>query len=350
MTLLSDPSRQFATTGRAGRATTGTTQPTVLVLGGSGFIGRHAVEALRNRRCDVVIGSRHPLEIDAFLPDNAQRCPRRTVRFEELGSAEDWAALLSGIDVVINCVGILRQRRRETYDLIHHRAPAALAAACRLAQARLIHVSALGLRPDARSRFLRSKLAGERALKESGADWSIVRPSLLDGDRGYGAEWLRFVARLPIHPLPADATGKIAALDVRDLGEALATIAMQPRVADRDAEFREFELGGHDLRTLGEHVAAIRRLETPRKAWLVRVPSLIARAGSHLCDLLHWSPFSFGHWELLRRDNCPAHNRLPELLGRAPRLVGARDEAKIRSAASSTHPGNAETPAAQSQW
>ena len=350
MTFLSSPIRLPAVPTRLGRAWPGMSQPTVLVLGGSGFIGRHAVEALRNRRCDVVIGSRRPLEIDAFLPDNAQRCPRRTVRFEEMSSAADWGALLSGIDVVINCVGILRQRRRETYDLVHHRAPRALAEACRLTQARLIHVSALGLSANARSRFLRSKLAGEQALKESGADWSIVRPSLLDGDGGYGAKWLRFLARLPIHPLPADANGRIAALDVRDLGEALATIALQPSVADSETESREFELGGHHLRTLGEHVAAIRRRETPRKAWLVRVPSLMARAGSHLCDLLHWSPFSFGHWELLRRDNCPAHNRLPELLGRAPRQVGADDDGNLKSAASSTHPGNAETPAAQSQW
>jgi NADH dehydrogenase len=324
--------------------------PTILVLGGSGFIGRHAVEALRYQRCQVVIGSRRPLRIDALLPANAQRCPRRTARFENLTTAEDWQALLSGIDVVINCVGILRQRGRETYDRIHRLAPAALAEACRRNNLRLIHVSALGLQPDARSRFLRSKHAGEQALKNSGADWRIVRPSLLDGEGGYGARWLRFLARLPIHVLPADASGKIAALDVRDLGEALAAIALRPNIVGDDERLREFELGGIESRTLTDYVAAIRCLHTPRQARLLRVPGLIARIGSHVCDLLHWSPFSFGHWELLRRDNCPSINRLPELLGRAPRRVGANRDESLRNSGSSVPAGNAAAPAAPSQW
>jgi NADH dehydrogenase len=324
--------------------------PTVLVLGGSGFIGRHAVEALQQRRCQVVIGSRHPLKIDALLPANAVRCPRRTAHFENLTTPEEWGGLLDGIDVVINCVGILRQRGRETYDRVHRLAPAALAEACGRRSVRLIHVSALGLLEGSRSRFLRSKLAGEKALRASGADWNIVRPSLLDGDGGYGAKWLRAVARLPIHALPADAVGKIAALDVRDLGEALATIALQATANPLHDNGREFELGGTDLRTLAEYVAAIRRLHSPRSARLLRIPGWLARAGSHLFDLLDWTPFSFGHWELLRRDNCPSFNRLPELLGRAPRQVGLNPETKLRNADSPVPSQTPKTHAVPSQW
>jgi len=49
----------------------------VLVLGGSGFIGRHAVVALLSQGCEVVVGSRHPARIDRKLPGAAQACPRR---------------------------------------------------------------------------------------------------------------------------------------------------------------------------------------------------------------------------------------------------------------------------------
>jgi NADH dehydrogenase len=328
----------------------GPAKQTVLVLGGSGFIGRHVVEALLNRRCQVVIGSRQPLRIDALLPANALRCPRRTARFENLIVADAWHDLLCGVDVVVNCVGILRQRGRETYERVHHRAVAALAEACRLRGQRLIHVSALGLQSDARSRFLRSKLACEQALRVSGADYRIVRPSLLDGEGGYGAKWLRFLARLPIHALPADATGRLAALDVRDLGEALATLAQHSVLRSDEDNGREIELGGTDLRTLAEYVAAIRRLHTDRPAYQLRVPSLIARVGSHLCDLLHWSPFSFGHWELLRHDNCPAINRLPELLGHAPRQVGCNSQPGFKNAGSPAPAGNATARAVPSQW
>jgi len=298
--------------------------PRVLVLGGSGFIGRHAVTALLAQGCQVIIGSRYPDRIDNRLPAAACHCPRRMVRFEDLRAPAAWTGLLTDVDIVLNCVGILRQRGRESYAAVHHLAPAALARACRAHRLRLIHVSALGLDGDCRSGFLRSKLAGEQALRASGADWTIVRPSLLDGEGGYGAKWLRRVARWPIHLLPADARGRIAALDVRDLAEALATLALC-RESNAPCQ-REFDLGGNQLRTLAGHLRALRRVHTARAAMRMALPGLLARLGSHVCDLLHWTPFSFGHWELLRRDNCPRNNALPDLLGRAPRPVGSIDD------------------------
>ena len=296
--------------------------PTVLVLGGSGFIGRHAVIALLNRGCNVIIGSRNPDRIEPRLPAAARECRRLTLRFEDMTAPDAWSDAVARADVVLNCVGILRPRGRETYDVLHHRAPAALAAACGRAGKRLIHVSALGLDATCRSGFLRSKLAGEEALRTSGADWMIVRPSLLDGEGGYGAKWLRRVARWPVHPLPADARGRIAVLDARDLGDALAELAVRP--TGQKAGTREFDLGGQYAPTMARHVAALRRLYTSRPPLRLPIPALVARLGAHLCDLLRITPYSFGHWELLRRDNCPRHNHLPELLGRTPRVVGAR--------------------------
>jgi uncharacterized protein YbjT (DUF2867 family) len=304
------------------RADCSTLPPRVLVLGGTGFIGRHAVAALLQSGCSVVIGSRQPRYIERRVPGLAARCGHRWARFERLTQAADWTDLLADIDVVINCVGILRQRGRETYRRVHHLAPAALGAACGSMNLRLIHVSALGLHAGARSRFLRSKLDGEHAVRASGADWRIVRPSLLDGDDGYGAKWLRRVARWPVHVLPADATGRIAALHVADLGEALARLARMASDPDIGEEARIFELGGPDRYTLADYIAALRGRHGVAPARHVRLPALLARLGSHLCDVLHVTPFSFGHWELLRHDNCPCVNRLPELLGRAPRAVG----------------------------
>jgi NADH dehydrogenase len=297
----------------------------VLVLGGTGFIGRHVAAALVARGHEVGIGTRHPARAARRLPALLRTCELREAHLERLGTRGDWHVLLAGCDAVVNAVGILRPRGPETYERVHHRAPAALAAACALGGRRLVHVSALGLSDGARSGFLLSKLAGERAIAASGAPYSIVRPSLLEGEGGYGAKWLRWFARWPVHFVPVDARGRIAVLDVADLAEAIAILCEKPA----SPQWREVEVGGNAAPAMAEYLAALRARHASRAALRISVSSWLARIISHACDLAHFSPFSYGHLELLRRDNLPRPNLLPRLLGResAPlALVGRRSE------------------------
>jgi NADH dehydrogenase len=298
---------------------------TTLVLGGAGFLGRHVAAALAARAHPVIIGTRHPRRVARRLPPSLHACERREAHFERLLAPDAWLPLLAGVDAVVNAVGILRERGAETYERVHHLAAGALAAACARRSIRLIHISALGLHDGAHSRFLRSKLAGEHAVAACGSNYSIVRPSLLDGEGGFGARWFRRVARWPVHFVPADARGRIAALHVQDFGEAVATLC-EKRAS---AEWREVELGGAALFTVPEYLAALRPAGYAPAA-SVAVPACIARAASHLCDVVHFSPFSYGHLELMRRDNAPRLNMLPTLLGRAPTALGNGSGAEMR--------------------
>lgn len=295
----------------------------VLVLGGAGFIGRHTVVALLARGHQVVIGSRYPERAERRLPAQAHRCERRRVRFEQLRNADVWRALISDVDVVINCVGILRERAAETYDKVHHLAPAALADACIAAGIRrLIHVSALGLDEHVTSGFLTSKRRGEQALFKRQMDCIIVRPSLLDGDDGYGARWFRKVARWPVHLIPASARGQIAPLDIDDLAEALAVLCETSAPIGR-----EVELGGAEQLSIPEYLMRLRIQQggsTIGTARVIEVPHWLARIASHVCDLLHITPYSFGHLQLMQHDNVPREHLLPELLraGRRAPVTG----------------------------
>src|SRR5690606_17548975 len=209
-------------------------------------------------------------------------------------------------------------RGRERYQAVHAQAPAALARACAEHGLRLLHVSALGLEAPARSGFIRSKREGEAGIRAAGGQACLVRPSLLDADdSGFGARWLRRVARWPVHPLPASARGHIAALDVRDLREAIARLLLQPEPLPAAVE-----LGGRDALDLGDYLALLRRSYRGRAARRVSVPGWLAGLVAHACDLRYLTPLSYGHWELLGRDNLPAENALPALLGRLPRRLG----------------------------
>jgi NADH dehydrogenase len=306
----------------------------VLVPGGCGFVGRHAVRALREAGAAPIVGSRRPGVDRSPLGELVDDCAHRALRFETLLDVDAWLPHLDGVEVVLNCVGILRPRGRATYDRVHHRAVAALAQACARRGIRLVHVSALGLHADARSGFLRSKYAGEQALMASSADWWIARPSLLDGEGGFGARWIRRVADWPVHPVPGNARGLLAPLDVRDLGVALARLCLQPPAVGSEPQARIFELGGPALRDTGAHLGAMRDPALDKAAVGVRLPAWFARLASHACDVLGVTPYSFGHLELLRHDNVPCPNRIDELLGRAPRDVrrGLCDPAPARAA------------------
>ncbi|SRR6056297_1129704 len=287
----------------------------VLILGGNGFVGRHAVAALLARKpARLVIGTR------ASAP-RADGLEETTINLHQRLRIADWRQTAEEFDVIVNCVGILRPVGQATYDRVHHLAPKAIAGACKQSGATFIHVSALALQSKYKSRFLTSKQAGEAAISGSGCQWMIVRPSLLDGEGGFGATWLRGVSRLPLFAVPMDAGGRIAALTATDLGEALATLCLTPPEDRQTNQARTFEFGGLEAFPFKDYVLGLRRRYTRRPALAIPIPGLLARLGAHLCDLFHFSPFSFGHWELLRNDNVPGPNRLPEILGRAPMHV-----------------------------
>lgn len=290
----------------------------VLVLGGTGFIGRHAAAALRGRGHTVVIGTRDPKRALQKLPPalraSLHDVELREIHLESLTSRYVWRPLLRDVSAVVNAAGILRERGSETFDRIHHMAPAALALACERMGVRLVHLSVLGLRRESRNRFLRSKLLGERVITETQANYSLVRPSLVDGPDGCAAVWLRRIAAWPVHLYPSDAKGRLAPLDVRDLADALAKLCEMPGYAMP----REIELGGSARRTLAEYLDFLRSLEGKPPAMQLGVPAPLARLAALLCDLLHLSPLSISLLELLRRDHMPGENLLQALINRAP--------------------------------
>lgn len=304
---------------------------TILVIGGNGFIGRHIVRALPIETARVLVGTRRHGN-DKNEDDYTRHLPLHVEK-----SDLDWVQALRGVDVVINAVGILRQRWGESYEQIHHLAVAKLAALCATKGIRFVHISIMGINSPATSRFVTSKQRGERAVRDSNADWYIVRPSLVDGKGGFGAKWFRRVAAWPIHFSPANAVGKFAPIDADDLGEAIANIALGNQTPATQ-EQRIYELGGDHILTITDY---LRRLqpEGPTKP-NIAVPAWCARLVSHLCDLIHFSPFSFGHYQLLQYRNHPEHNRLSEVLGRPASRVPNWSPASVAPQRAPTVPAN----------
>jgi nucleoside-diphosphate-sugar epimerase len=305
-----------------------------LVLGGAGFIGRNVVRACLAEKMQVTVAGRSTQGAKRKLGSLAQHCSIVKIQFEHHLDAGTWLPLITGFDTVINCVGILRPRLNEPYEAIYVTAPTALARACRIASSaperlnhpiRFIHVTALGLKPDARSGFNTCKYRSELSVQnvalehapQGKLDYSIVRPSILDGEGGFGALWLRRVANWPIHFIPSSAKGMLAPLLVSELGVAIANLS---KLAQRD-DLRIVDCGGPTLVSMPEYLLQLRsKVHSPTLR--MPIPQWLARLVSHCFDIIHFSPLSFGHLELMTKDNKPTLNRMRELLGHEPSAVG----------------------------
>jgi uncharacterized protein YbjT (DUF2867 family) len=303
----------------------------VLVLGGAGFIGRHVVRACFASGNTVTIGCRKVSTARTKLGALVASCNIEVMRFEHMTERSHWLRYANNFDAIVNCVGILRPRFGETYRDVYVNAPLALARACRDSHRspRFIHVTALGLSPNAGSGFNTNKWLSEEAIRKLALerncrtlDYSIVRPSLLDGEGGFGARWLRRLAKWPIHFVPKSSIGLIAPMDVAELGEAIAKLCALKNRED----LREVDLGGPRYLLMSAYLLRL-SAEVKRKPWAtINVPHWIARPTSHLFDVFHFSPMSFGHLELMTRDNLPEVNRLALLIERTPKEIGS-DEA-----------------------
>ena len=217
----------------------------VLVLGGSGFVGRYVVAQLAGAGHSVVVLTRNRARAGHLL-----LLP--TVQVVE-GDPYDAATLArnaSGMTAAVNLVGILHEHGRTTFARAHVELPRLLVNACRSAGiVRVLHLSALGARVDAPSAYLRSKADGESVIAGSGLAATIFRPSVI-----YGREdsFLNLFARLarwfPVIPL-AGANARFQPVWVGDV----ATCFVRALV-DNETIGARYDLCGPTVYTLAELV------------------------------------------------------------------------------------------------
>src|SRR5690349_19013365 len=152
----------------------------ICVVGGSGFIGRYVVKRLAAQGAVVSVASRHASEARFLKPmgDVGQ------IALIDAGLADEaaLAAALEGASAVVSSVGILYERGRQRFQLLHVEGPARLARLAAAAGARqFVHVSALSADARAASAYARSKAEGEAAVKAAFPAATILRPSLVFG-------------------------------------------------------------------------------------------------------------------------------------------------------------------------
>jgi len=274
----------------------------ILLTGAYGFIGSGIAAALRGAGHVVVPAVRRPRAGDAVVIG----CDLgRDVR------PEQWLPRLAAIDAVVNCAGILRERRGETFQAVHCDAPIALFEACvRLGIRRVVQVSALGNPGDAE--FLASKHRCDAALGRLPLDWTVLRPSLVYSPMGAygGTSLLRAMACLPrLLFVPGRGEQRVQPVDLADLSAAVvACLAVGPR-----AHGQVIEVAGPQVMTIREYLVAWRDWFGLEAARVVEVPPWLTSAGCMAGEWLGRGPLGRTMQRMLDHHNVAAPDALPRL-------------------------------------
>lgn len=287
------------------------TQLKIIVLGGSGFVGRLLVKRLAAEGNSVTVLSRNlGSHADRLLP------PGVSLREMDVFDPEALRQAFAGADAVVNLVGILNESgddgsgfKRVHVDLTRQVITACQASGVR----RLLQMSSLNAGRGT-SHYLKSRGEAEAAVKASGLDWTIFEPSVIFGvGDGLFSRFAALLKLAPVLPL-ACADAKFAPVFVGDVVEAFVR-----SLRDRRTFGEVYELYGPDVFSLKQIVQMTAR-QLGLKRLVVSLPDFLGRLQGLVFDFVPGKPFSSDNFRSLKVDSVGGIDGL-HLLGITPTRV-----------------------------
>ncbi|ABX04842.1 MAG TPA: complex I NDUFA9 subunit family protein [Herpetosiphon sp.] len=243
----------------------------IFLTGASGFIGRHVAEELHQagHQLTCLVRQKPTTPINSATQYVAAEWLKPTT----------WLDQLAEHDMVINCVGMLRESRQASFQAVHTSVPIALfKAAAQYGLQKIIQISALGADVAAPQAFVRSKALADQALSQQSVPWVVLRPSFVYGAGCYSMELFRRLARLPITPILGDGSYQVQPIQIGDLVRAIRQAVEDPTITNC-----LIEAGGSEqlsFRQLLERLAASQNRQL--RPWFVPnwLTQIIAQIGT----------------------------------------------------------------------
>ncbi|KQV84230.1 complex I NDUFA9 subunit family protein [Rhizobium sp. Root1220] len=297
--------------------------PLVTVFGGSGFIGRHVVRELAKRGYRIRVAVRRP-DLAGFLQPlgNVGQISLSQANLRYRNSID---RAVEGSDYVVNCVGILAESGRNSFEAVQEFGARAVAEAARGVGAQLVHISAIGANTHSDSGYARTKGRAEAAIHAVKPDAIIYRPSIVFGpEDGFFNKFADMARMSPVLPLIGGGKTRFQPVYVVDVAEAVAR-AIEGKVAGG----KIYELGGPEVLTFRECLEAMLKA-TSRNNRLVSIPFSLASMIGSIASLvpLVAPPITPDQVRLLKKDNvvsreADAEGRTLKGIGITPTLVNS---------------------------
>jgi uncharacterized protein YbjT (DUF2867 family) len=251
--------------------------PIVTIFGGSGFIGRQIAQGMARAGWRVRVAVRRPHEANFVRPYGVvgQVEPIQANIRDEASTR----AAIAGAAAVVNCVGIMDETRRQTFEAVVAEGAGRVARiSAELGVRRVVHVSAIGADPGSDSLYAAAKGRGEEAVRRAFPDAVVLRPAVVFGPDDTFINRLAAMARfLPVVPLVGPET-RFQPVYVKDVAEAAVA------AVTTDAAPGVYELGGPEVVTFDELMRRVLKI-IQRRRLLVPLPFGLARVQAWFLDL-----------------------------------------------------------------
>lgn len=283
----------------------------VVLVGATGFVGRHLLAALHAAGHQLIATSRHP------QPQGLPGVEWRQLDLDRLGHEPQPFVLPADTDLLINAAGLLSTDAR-ALSLTQDRGTRALFDLAAARGVRVLQISALGAGILPQVPFLASKAAADDYLLQLGVPAVVLRPSLVLGAGGASSGWLTRLSPWPLIPL-LSAKAQMQPLHIEDLSAAvLALLRQWPQ------ETMVLPLVGPERMTMAQLLDRLRSAQGWAPARYFKLPSVLLRLVAAAGDRLGWRALNRQSLAMARHDNLADPEVLASVCGYHAAPLAAR--------------------------
>ena len=272
-------------------------QKIIALFGAGGFLGKHLMRELTKLDYRVKVATRNPY-LKGYLKPLGN--PGQIELFKtNIFDVEDVKKVLNNCHLVINLVGILYETQKQKFNHIHAKFPYLLSNLCKeFGIKNLVHVSALGVKENHISKYMQSKLQGEKNIRDTFKPSVILRPSVIFGPSDKFFTTFASIAQFsPILPLIGGGKTKFAPIYCGDVCKAIV------KALDlNNSEPKIYELGGPENYSFKE-LMKILLTEIKKKRFLIPIPFSVAKIQSYFLQMMPNPILTPDQVEILKYNN-----------------------------------------------
>ena len=272
-------------------------QKIIAIFGAGGFLGKYLMRELTKLDYRIKVATRNPF-IKGYLKPLGN--PGQIELFKtNIFNEEDIRKVLKNSDFVINLVGILYETRKQKFNQIHSQFPLVISRLCNeLDIKKLVHVSALGTKEKHSSRYMQSKLQGEKNIQDTFKPSVILRPSVVFGPEDNFFNTFASLAQFsPALPLIGGGKTKFSPIYVGDVAKAIVKA-----IELNNSDCKIYELGGPENYSFKE-LMNILLTEIKKKRFLLPISFNVAKFQSYFLQMFPKPLLTSDQVELLKYNN-----------------------------------------------